>query len=107
MNSVQVKETSKKILKSVGNVAKVVGLVAASSAAGVLYGKYAFQKKEKPKMQIQPAIRLRDVSIAVNERNEMLIIDRRTGEYLTYQDSVGTAIFGMYAGRLYQGKSAQ
>lgn len=41
-----------------------------------------------------------EVSVAVNERGEMLIIDRSTGEYNLYQDSVGIFIFNLYANRM-------
>lgn len=41
-----------------------------------------------------------EVSVAINERGEMLIIDRSTGEYSCYQDSVGVFIFNLYANRM-------
>lgn len=40
-------------------------------------------------------------SIAISERNELLIIDRASGNYTVFQDSVGLAIFNTYANRLY------
>lgn len=40
-------------------------------------------------------------SIAVNERGELMIIDRTAGTYQLYQDSVGQVIFNMYAARIY------
>jgi len=85
-----------------GRVLTIFALVALAIVGSYYYGKFKnAQDPEKPTMQIQPSIKLKDVSIAVNERNEVLIIDRKTGEYMTYQDSVGLAIFNMYAGRLY------
>jgi hypothetical protein len=89
-------------LQKSGKVLTIVALAAVAIVGSYYYGKYKnTQDPAKPKMQIQPSIKLKDVSIAVNERNEVLIIDRTTGEYMTYQDSVGLAIFNMYAGRLY------
>lgn len=41
-------------------------------------------------------------SVAVNERLELLIIDRNTGKYKIYCDSVGLAIFEIYANRIYK-----
>ena len=41
------------------------------------------------------------VSIAVDESNQILIINRETGEYQIYSDSVGITIFKMYANRIY------
>lgn len=38
-----------------------------------------------------------ETSVAINERGEMMIIDRKTGDYTIYQDSVGKSIFTLYA----------
>lgn len=40
------------------------------------------------------------VSVAINERNELMIIDRTNGSYEIYQDSVGRCIFNLYANSL-------
>jgi hypothetical protein len=37
------------------------------------------------------------VSVAINERNELMIIDRTDGTYEIYQDSVGMCVFNLYA----------
>jgi len=37
------------------------------------------------------------VSVAINERNELMIIDRQDGSYEIYQDSIGRCIFNLYA----------
>jgi hypothetical protein len=38
-----------------------------------------------------------EVSVAVNEKSEMLIINRKDGSYEVYSDSVGQIIFKLYA----------
>ena len=43
-----------------------------------------------------------EVSIAVNESNELLVIDRKTGKYIIYSDKIGMTIFKMYTNRIYQ-----
>lgn len=43
-----------------------------------------------------------EVSIAVNESNELLVIDRKTGKYIIYSDQIGMTIFKMYTNRIYQ-----
>ena len=40
-------------------------------------------------------------SVAINERNELMVIDRTTGEFEIYSDSIGQTIFSLYAGRIY------
>jgi hypothetical protein len=43
-----------------------------------------------------------EVSIAVNESNELLVIDRKTGKYIIYSDKIGMTVFKMYTNRIYQ-----
>lgn len=40
------------------------------------------------------------VSVAINERNELMIIDRTDGSYDIYQDSIGRCIFNLYANKI-------
>ena len=62
--------------------------------SGKMYNSYLNKINEKHYKQ---PINHKDISIAINERNELLIIDRVSGEYKTYQDSVGRGIFDMYS----------
>jgi hypothetical protein len=41
--------------------------------------------------------KISQVSVAINERNELMIIDRSNGNYEIYQDSIGRCIFNLYA----------
>jgi len=41
------------------------------------------------------------VSVAINESNDMLLMDKTTGEYQIYSDSVGLAIFKLYVNKMY------
>jgi len=43
-----------------------------------------------------------EVCIAVNESNELLIFDKKTGKYIIYSDGIGMTIFKMYTNRIYQ-----
>jgi hypothetical protein len=55
-----------------------------------------------PKVESKPTMKFqKDISIAVNESNQMLIIDKKSGKYEMFQDSVGVTIFKMYANRIY------
>jgi hypothetical protein len=56
-------------------------------------------KTEAPKPSVKQAS---EISIAINEANQMLIIDKKTGKYDMFADSVGITIFRMYAGKMYQ-----
>jgi hypothetical protein len=38
-----------------------------------------------------------DVNLAIDEKNNMLIINKKDGTYTMYQDSIGYTIFNFYA----------
>jgi hypothetical protein len=55
-----------------------------------------------PKVESKPTMKFhKNISIAVNESNQMLIIDKKTGKYEMFEDSVGVTIFKVYANRIY------
>ena len=47
------------------------------------------------------------ISVAVNDANEMLVIDRSTGKYQVYSDSVGIMIFKLYASKIYANQTSK
>ena len=56
----------------------------------------------QPHKAAAPTIKsIQSVSIAINEANQMMIVDKKSGEYIIFTDSVGLTIFRMYAGKLY------
>ena len=40
-------------------------------------------------------------SVAINERGELMMIDRKNGAYTLYDAPVGDMIFKLYANRIY------
>jgi hypothetical protein len=60
---------------------------------------YHRAKKEPDAVQSEAKITktIGKVSVAINERNELMIIDRTDGSYEIYQDSIGRCIFNLYA----------
>lgn len=76
--------------------------VAVCLGVGFIAGKMFdhYHQKINGKAYKQP-INYKDVSIAINERNELMLVDRVSGEYVTYQDSVGRGIFEMYSKLIY------
>jgi hypothetical protein len=55
--------------------------------------------QEKPQ-PLQSVRKIKETSVAINERGELMIIDRTNGGYVMYEDSVGQAIFTLYSGSL-------
>ena len=43
------------------------------------------------------SVKREEVSLAIDERNNLLIIKKSDGTYTTYQDSIGYMIFNLYA----------
>lgn len=61
------------------------------------------KSEEKPQViqKMKSVKTLSKTSVAINERNELMVIDRSTGEFEIYSDSIGQTIFSLYAGRIY------
>lgn len=38
-----------------------------------------------------------NVSIAIDDHDNLMVIDKNTGDYMIYQDSIGISIFNLYA----------
>lgn len=41
------------------------------------------------------------VNLALDEHNRLIVIDKKTGDYTVYQDSIGVAIFKLYARNIF------
>jgi uncharacterized cupredoxin-like copper-binding protein len=95
------KEMILKILKPALNVIAVVSIATASFKLGSMY---QASKKEDVKTEnpYSHAFSPEEISIAVNESNELIMIERATGKYIVYSDQIGQTIFGMYANRIHQ-----
>lgn len=63
---------------------------------------HSFNKKSgTPKEGIPKTKTQQETSVAINERNEIIILDRTNGDYVIYSDSVGLMIFNHYASKMY------
>jgi hypothetical protein len=91
-------EKSLKILNTASKVAIVVVAIAAGFASGNLYSKY---KTTIEVTEMQKAHDQKVTSVAINERGEIMIIDRKSGTYQLYTDTVGKMIFDLYASKMY------
>ena len=99
------KETLLKALKPALNVVIVVSVATASFKLGNMY--QASQKEDvKLDNPYSHAFSPEEISIAVNESNELIMIERATGKYIVYSDQIGQTIFGMYANRIHQEANA-
>jgi hypothetical protein len=85
-------------------------IIAAALVVGYFVGKYTHKIEVNNNMskniyRDNPYRSMRstkEISIAVDEHNELLLINKKTGKYQVYSDSVGMCIFKMYSYRIYQ-----
>ena len=45
------------------------------------------------------------VNLALDEHNHLIIIDKKSGDYTVYQDSIGVAVFKLYARNIFSDTS--
>jgi hypothetical protein len=95
------KERVMSLVKPTLNVIIIVSLATAAFQLGILYqlSRKSDTKVENPYAH---AYSPEEISIAVNESNELIMIERATGKYIVYSDQIGQTIFGMYANRIHQ-----
>jgi hypothetical protein len=99
------KKLAQLILEKVSSLLKRIGTVAVLASAligGFCIGYYynlAVNKVNGDNWRESKT--LTNTSVAVNEKAELLIIDRKTGVYTIYSDSIGKVIFNIYAQKAY------
>lgn len=74
-------------------------VVLSSVVASFFVGKYytkILNKNEPPAVEVTTFVKS-DVNLAIDENNHLIIIDKKTGNYKIYQDSIGNTIFRLYA----------
>ena len=93
-----------KVLNLAKPALNIIAVVSLTTAAFQIGRYYQSSKSSNPK-QTNPyahAFSPEEISIAVNESNELIMIERSTGKYIVYSDEIGQTIFGMYANRIHQ-----
>ena len=96
----QAKEVVAKYTRPALNTIIVAAIATMAFKAGVMYGNRP--QKEAEDNPYAHAFSPEEISIAVNESNELIMIERATGDYIVYSDQIGQTIFGMYANRIQQ-----
>lgn len=89
-----------RFVRGVWNVTAYVLILAIGLIIGYYY--FAFQenrvKEESPIIDVKT---LHETSIGFTERNELMLINRESGRYTVYEDSVASAIFTLLANQKY------
>jgi hypothetical protein len=76
-----------------------ITIVASTLIAGFGLGYYFNELKMKPK-SVNETILNKEVRIAIDSENKLIMMDRKTGGYTIYSDSIGQIIFKMYASKI-------
>ncbi len=106
MEKEKIKSKISEIITKGGKLLTFLVIFAFGYIASDLYHK----AKEKPPVLLsEPKVtkRLSKISVAINERNELMIIDRSNGSYEIYQDSIGKCIFNLYANSIHSKYNGQ
>jgi len=93
-------------MKNIGMAAVVVCAMVLGAFARDIYVK-ATNKQESVSETITSTKprEISETSIAINERGELMVIDRTDGSCQLFEDNVGKVIFDMYAARIYVSKN--
>jgi hypothetical protein len=94
-------EEQKEKIKKFFNRFMNVTIVATTLVAGFGMGYYFQELKRQPKA-VNETILNKEVRIAIDSEDKLILMDRKTGGYTIYSDSVGKIIFKMYASKIMQ-----
>ena len=90
------------LLKPTMNVIIVAAVGTLMFRLGAAHQNHENKEAAKVENPYAHAFSPEEISIAVNESNELIMIERATGKYIVYSDAIGQTIFGMYANRIHQ-----
>jgi hypothetical protein len=90
-------------LKTAGRVTVIAASLFVGFTAGEIYRSY---KKGLSTSHMPTVQKIEITSVAINDRGELMIIDRGTGKYMLFDDQVGQSIFNQYASRIYVQKQS-
>lgn len=84
-------------LKQLFKTTFIYVVILISASASFFVGMYYQKMNTKTKKHEITKILKHEVVLAVDENNNLIIIQKSTGDYTIFQDSIGKHIFNMYA----------
>ncbi len=91
-----------KYKKTIREIVTVI-LISLSLGMGFYISEKSYNLRHKQE-KINPYTNIyspKQISVAIDETENLLLIMKSTGEYTAFNDSIGQAIFKMYAKRMY------
>ena len=95
-----IKENVLKTLKNIGKYVVTALIVISSFFIGTFFEEW-HNLKDQETIEKNKVVERADVSLAVDENNNLIVIDNYTGDYVVYTDSIGISIFDLYAKNLW------
>lgn len=92
-------ETQKHQLKVFFTRTLSVVMLVATLVAGIFIGYYSREFKTKSD-NIKETVLQKEIRIAVDSEDKLIIMNRATGHYTIYSDSIGKTVFHMYAKKI-------
>lgn len=77
----------------------IYGIIVCAITASFFLGNFYNQitnKDKSSKVQVKTIVKS-EVNLAIDENNHLIVIEKKTGNYSIYQDSIGKTIFKLYA----------
>jgi hypothetical protein len=59
------------------------------------------KNKKESEVKVNTKIKASQINLALDQNNNLIVIDKKTGDYIIYEDTVGTTIFSLYAKNLW------
>lgn len=87
--------TTKSFFKGIAVYVVIIACSIAAYFIGVFHNKMT-TKPVEAKIEVVK-IKKSQVNLAIDENNHLIIINKETGNYTIYQDSIGKTIFKLYA----------
>lgn len=88
-------EKLKSFFTELGKYSVITVVIIASFFLGKYYD--AFQTEKVVEKVVITKVDKSSVNIAIDESNNLMVINKKTGDYVIYQDSIGNSIFKLYA----------
>lgn len=103
INNTIMEEEKKSVVEKLKVIGKKVGIITTLSVTvfGAFSLGYIYSRSTtKIKPIVVNHIDNSDVNLALDQNNHLMVIDKKTGNYTIYDDSVGVTIFNIYARNL-------
>lgn len=96
------KEKAAKFFSTISKIAVILISMTVGFVISELYRSYTKKETQVTVVEKIPTTRTqKETSVAINERGEIIIMDRKDGSYQIYSDSVGLMVFNHYASKMY------